>query len=202
MEMLKCSVRGCERSAAHKDMGRLGFCSKHYQRYKKHNDPHYEWRQKRPALDWIEKHVTYTGDDCLQWPFATGEDGYGRVHDPSLGGAMMTASRYMCIIAHGRPESPELEAAHSCGGGNKGCVNPNHLYWATPKINHSDKVKHGTTNRGSRQWNSKLKEVDIVKIRELLAEANHTQLSIARMFSVDPSVISDIKRGKTWGWLS
>lgn len=171
----------------------------HYCRIRAHGDPSVVKKVASPAKDWITEHASHDGDGCLTWPFHIGKDGYGRVHRPS-NGTLTTAARLMCEVAHGKPPSPIHEAAHSCGKGNLGCVNPRHVYWATPTRNHADKVQHGTTNRGERQWKSKLTTADIAEIRSLL-ETDITQNEIARRFGVNPSNISDIKRGKKWGWL-
>lgn len=194
----QCKVVGCERNAHRDDHGKSGCCSLHYQRFRKHGDASMVKRPPSPAKDWLIAHVAHDGEDCLTWPFAIGLDGYGRVHNFSTG-ALTTASRQMCLLAHGEPPTKKHEAAHSCGMGHMGCVNPQHLYWATPTTNHADKVQHGTTNRGSRQGGAKLIESDVVLIRSLLG--TQTQTAIAARFGVDPSHISDIKRGKRWGWM-
>ena len=49
----------------------------------------------------------------------------------------------MCELAHGEAP-PRYEAAHSCGRGHLGCVNPRHLRWATSKENKADMIVHGT----------------------------------------------------------
>lgn len=52
----------------------------------------------------------------------------------------------MCQKAHGDPPSPKHDAAHSCGRGHEGCVNPNHLSWKTKKQNQADRITHGTSH--------------------------------------------------------
>lgn len=192
-----CSVQDCERNAHRDENGKKGFCSLHYERQRKHGNPFVVKRNTR-AIDWLRQHSVHTGPDCLVWPFHIGKDGYGRAHYPGYG-PITTASRLMCIFAHGEPPTPRHEAAHSCGNGNKGCVNPLHLYWATPAENHSDKIKHGTTNRGERQGRSKLTEENVLQIRQMIG--SKTQAAIAKMYGVDQSTISDIRRRKRWGWL-
>jgi hypothetical protein len=148
-------------------------------------------------MDWLTAHASHECDDCLIWPFAIGADGYGRVHRPK--GSLTTASNLMCEMVHGPKPSQKHEAAHSCGMGNTGCVNPRHVYWATPKENHADKIKHGTTNRGEQQGASRLTEDDIRQIRS--RSGTESQLSLAREFQVDPSHISKIVNRQAWGWL-
>lgn len=57
----------------------------------------------------------------------------------------MNAHRLMCVFVNGDCPPDKNEAAHSCG--NRKCVNPAHLRWATYEENGADKIIHGT-NRG------------------------------------------------------
>jgi hypothetical protein len=192
-----CAAPECRRNAHRSENGKRGYCSMHYQRVKKFGDHTIVKKVPSPAIDWIEEHKLYFGLECLKWPFYIAKDGYGRAHYPN--GLLTTASRIMCIAAHGEPPTDGHQAAHSCGKGNQGCVNPKHLYWATIERNHADKLAHGTHCRGTRHLNSRLTESDISTIRRLLE--THSQLTIARMFGVDQSHISRIKTGDVWGWL-
>ena len=165
-----CSVEGC----CNKSCSR-GLCDKHYKRFRKHGDTSTRLRAatgERRA--WLEAHVSHDADGCLIWPYSRFHTGYGQYTLPS--GAKGTASRVMCELAHGAPPTPEHEAAHSCGKGHEGCVNPMHLRWATQADNAADKVRHGTDARGERQWQAKLTEDDVRRIRRLRGVM--TQLSL------------------------
>lgn len=194
-----CLVDGCIKNAHRDANGKLGYCCMHYKRFKAHGNPLTVKVTPSPALDWIAEHAGYKGDGCLEWPFAHGEDGYGRVRVARTG-STMTASRFMCVLAHGDSPSPKHEAAHSCGLGHQGCVNPKHLYWATSKENHADKIIHETTNRGERYGLAKLTESDVIKIRQMAAK-RIPQKEIAALFGIDQSHVSDIHRRERWGWL-
>jgi hypothetical protein len=106
----------------------------------------------------------------------------------------------MCELAHGKPPSSEHEAAHSCGKGREGCVNPLHLRWATTSENHADKKLHGTFLFGSAVKNSKLSETQAVEIRKMRGTKSCTQL--AKIFDVSPSTVNFIHTGKRWAHLS
>lgn len=199
MRFKPCKVSGCDKNSHHDAAGRRGLCVMHYRRLQAHGDVTITKRHDKPTLDWINEHASHESDECLKWPFAIGADGYGRVHMPNVG-HMTTASRLMCIVAHGNPPTSKHEAAHSCGKGNEACTNPKHIYWATPTQNQRDRVAHRTSNRGERQWKAKLTECAVIKIRALLESTS--QAEIARMFDVDASVISDIKRKKKWAWVA
>lgn len=194
--MNACSVDGCDRDASRAANGKRGFCSLHYQRVRKFGDPHEVRRTPSPAQDWLRAHVTHAGDDCLIWPFATGADGYGRAHRPKRG-SLTTASHLMCELAHGPRPSRIHEAAHSCGNGNKGCVNPRHVYWATPTENQRDRIEHGTSNRGTQQGASRLTDDDVRAIRA----ATCSQADLAMRYGVDQSHINKIIHRRAWAWL-
>ena len=74
------------------------------------------------------------------------------------------------------------------------------LYWGTQKQNMKDRLRHGTTARGEKHVNSKLKEADIYKIRELRSTGMLLR-EIATIFGVHTSLISYILRGKNWAHL-
>jgi hypothetical protein len=76
------------------------------------------------------------------------------------------------------------------------------LEWST----RSENMKHAVKNdllfmhHGEDLTQSKLKECHVLFIRKLLKKGR-THKYIAKMFYVDKSTISDIKRRKTWAWL-
>lgn len=132
-----CKIDGCEKQS----FGR-GMCSMHY--YRVLRNGHLSARAKAEdgaGIGWIKRHVNNKGDDCLIWPFGAPSCGYGQVR---VNGADIVASRYMCALAHGNPPTPRHEAAHSCGNGHLGCMNPKHLRWATRSQNNLDRKIHET----------------------------------------------------------
>lgn len=151
-----CQVDGCER-----ENHARGLCGSHYQQLRR-GDPVGELEPRPDTLGWLKSHASYDGDECLTWPFCTLATGYGSV---KMGGRSIGAHRAMTILAHGSPPSPDHKAAHSCGNGHKGCVNPNHLRWATQKENIADMVEHGTRLRGNQLPWAKLTPDDVRHIR-------------------------------------
>jgi len=57
-------------------------------------------------------------------------------------------------------------------------------------------IKHGGI--GNKRTATKLAENDVVEIKTLLITSKLNQKEIAAIYDVDPSHISDIKRGKRW----
>lgn len=157
------------------------------------------------AYKWLLAHVGYQGDDCLPWPFCVEKkSGRGLL---GVNGVSWWAHRLMCKLAHGEPPTPKHKAAHDCGKGHEGCVNPKHLQWKTQKENLADCVIHGTQGRHSYGPVGKLTLDQVQKIREL--EPTHTMGQMAAMFNVAEGTINDIWRGRTWvrphkviGWSS
>lgn len=189
----ECSVDGCAERG-----GRRGLCVKHYARWKRHGDPLViAMATPGSRLEWLNQHAMHQSNECLRWPFPrSAKDGRGYIHFRGVGTG---AHRAMCFLAHGEPPSPKHEAAHSCGKGHEGCVNPNHLRWATTVENESDKIEHGTRLRGDDIGNSKLTEADIPTIRSLCGAMKQSE--IAALYGVAQTTISAIKRRLIWSWV-
>ena len=109
-------------------------------------------------------------------------------------------SRLACERRNGPPPDHKYDAAHSCGNGHKGCVNPNHLSWKTRKDNMADQLEHGTRNRGERQGHSKLTKEIVLEIRS--KRGTQTQISIAEEYGLSAGHVSNLMNGKkSWEWL-
>lgn len=176
-----CSVDGCG-----KPHYSLGKCKPHYthEYYRKKAGPPPEY----PAQKFLREAVSYTGDDCLLWPFQRNNKGYPVVW---FGGRTTVASRAVCTLAHGAAPTPNLDARHSCGNGHNGCVNPRHLLWGTRKENVTDSLEHGTHPR---QIFAKLNEEAVHGIRN---DVRPTK-TLAEEHGVHVVTINAIKRGRYW----
>jgi hypothetical protein len=183
-----CSVEGCDKTARTR-----GLCNKHYIRLLKHNDPLVVLRDKADRgapQEFIEMALSYQDNkECLFWPFARNNYGYA-IMDSNL------VSRYMCEKIYGPLPSPIHQAAHSCGKGHLGCVNPHHLEWKTPAGNAADRVIHGTDSRGERSSSAIL---TWEKAREIKAmKGKFSGYKVAAIYGVDDGTIYAIWNGKTW----
>lgn len=150
--------------------------------------------RKKQWLD--EVAMLWESDDCLLFPFPLDPRGYGNFQDVTR--KTFTAHVYICEQAHGPCPYPEWEAAHSCGRRN--CVNKRHLRWASRADNESDKLIHGTHNRGERQGQSKLTSVEVLAIRAAINNGE-VQRQIASRFGISEQSVSGIKSRKIWSWL-
>ena len=184
-----CDVIGCDRPH-----WSGGLCSAHYQRKRKNGDPGSALIQtgKGERLAWLKLHAETKQTECLQWPFSFDPSGYGAAE---YEGKKIGAHRLMCILTKGKPQSTKLHAAHFCG--NKWCVNPNHIRWATASENGLDKRLHGRAVCGEKNNMSKLTE-SIVQSAKIMKKQGHTFTSIARIYNVSRHTIARAIQGKTW----
>lgn len=192
-----CSAPSCNGNSHWTSKGAHGLCRNHARRKKLYGsiDAGLRTPNGLPALFYQNSVLPCASDECLIWPYAR-TDGYAVM---STGGRPRTVHRMACIAVHGQPPSKEYEAAHTCGGGAMGCVNPRHLRWATPAANQADRAIHGTSNRGERCASSKLTEDEVNVIRSL--KGTMTQQDIASIFGVNYITVGDIHNGRTWSWL-
>jgi hypothetical protein len=104
----------------------------------------------------------------------------------------------ICLTFHGpRPEGHE--AAHL--NGNSLDNRASNLAWKTRVENELDKIEHGRSNRGSRQWKAKLTDQDVQEIRRLAAGGTR-QAEIAARFKISQPTVSEIASRKKWAWLT
>src|SRR5215471_9975359 len=188
----KCLVEGCDRKHF-----AWGYCSLHGKRWKRFGDP-LRKNVKAPdgaPLAFVYKALKWNSPDCLFWPYGRDQFGYGKVAGVPQSDR---AHRLICIKFYGDPPTPAHEAAHNCGNGHLGCVNPLHLQWKTHGQNCHDTSMHEMSARGEWQGTTKLSEGEVRRIRKLIADKELTYKKIAQLFGVGYGTISDIAQGKTW----
>lgn len=182
-----CSIDGCGQQAQ-----RRGWCAMHYARWQRHGDPlggRSTFNGEPKAF--LAAALTSATDDCILWPFNTGDTGYGQIYHARR---QLHVHQVACEHRNGPKPSPELEAAHSCGA--RACCNPRHLRWATPFENGQDKVAHGTALRGERSPRSKLTEKDVVRLLGLVGTTSREVL--AAEFGISSRHVGAIVAGESW----
>jgi hypothetical protein len=96
-------------------------------------------------------------------------------------------------------------ACHNCR--NPNCVNPSHLYWGTPDTNSKDKIRDGTTNKGEKNVNCKLTQIQVEEIRAKYAtkKSPHSKdinyKTLALEYDVCWTTIQRIISRHTWSHL-
>lgn len=179
-----CSVSDCKNKPH-----ALGFCTKHYQRYKKTGSTNPQrcadgtpeerfWR----FVDKKEK------NQCWNWTGVKGSGERGRL---KINYKFITAYRFSYELHKG--EIPDgLFVLHSCD--NPSCVNPDHLFVGTQKDNLDD--REAKNRRLTWAVNDspckKITDEVVVEIRSL----NITHSEISKKFGISQSLVSMIKSNK------
>lgn len=147
-------------------------------------------RDKGKGITWLRAHVAYSKDDCLKWPYSTDSRvGRGRV---GYKNKLCWAHRVMCELSHGTAPEGKPQAAHNCGNGHLGCVNPRHLEWKSNQENCQDKILHGRSQ--NRLGIKELKPEQIAEIKSL--GGTMAQLAIAERLGVSLSCVQYHLHGK------
>ena len=137
------------------------------------------------TAEWIRTHLDYSEERwCLIWPYALNQGGYANYNG-------LIVSRIMCEWRNGPPPPDKPEAAHECGRGREGCVNPTHLTWKSHSENMADTYAHGKRPR-----RYKLTPEDVDEIRSL--EGRMRLRDIAEKFNVSDVTIRQIHKGQIW----
>lgn len=107
----------------------MGYCSKHYSRWKRHGDASVNLQPKRDSLsDALETRVARIGE-CLVWTGTKTNLGYGQIY---VEGKLKLVHRVAWELENGSiPERMEID--HTCW--SRACVNVNHLRIAEHKQN-------------------------------------------------------------------
>lgn len=141
------------------------------------------------GLAFLRLLMGHRGSACVFWPFTRDTSGYGQC---AQDGKLVRAHRLMCEMTYGPAPDSKSEAAHSCGRGHEGCVNPNHISWKTTTENKLDTVAHGNGKKagGPRR---KLTDEQVAEIRRL--KGTKTYREMASMFGVHYRTVGLIATG-------
>jgi len=138
----------------------------------------------------FKKNYEIQPNGCWIWKKSIDKKGYGRIGD-------IRAHRYSYEKFKG--EIPiGMCVCHNCpGGDNTACVNPEHLWLGTQEENIKDKGPKGRQGKGEQQGNSKLKEFEVLEIKEKLKLGIST-VDLASEYKVSHGLIGHIKHGRAW----
>lgn len=164
-----------------------------------------------------EKYCPEPNTGCWLWTGGTSKEGYGRI---VVGGKKAGTHRVSWELHRG-PIPDGLCVLHRCD--TPPCVNPGHLFLGDKKANYDDMVAKGrerkarganheftkhpekssfakSGQKGSQNWQAKLREDDIFYIRQLYRSGLY-QKYIARFFGISIQHVSDIVNNQRWGHL-
>ena len=144
--------------------------------------------------DWIMNRHTTTDTNCWIWNGGKNSAGYGCY---STNNKMYLVHRFSLEDKLGRPLLDTEDVRHLCPGEpNRACYNPEHLDVGTRKENMEDMVRYGHSQKGSRNYQSKLTEEDVLSIRAV--RGMFLLRELAEMYGVDQALISMILNNKIW----
>ena len=116
---------------------------------------------------------------------------YGRITLCGNGARKHLRAHRISWEIHYGPIPEGMGVLHNCD--NPPCVNPHHLFLGTPGDNARDRASKG---RGVGR--AKLKEKQVVEIKELYRRSSLVQREIADLYGVARSTIGGILLGATW----
>lgn len=98
----------------------------------------------------------------------------------------------------GPPPPGAIHTRHLDGTRNNN--RPRNLAWSTCPENFADKVRHGTSNRGTQRGWSKLTPLQVRCVKALIAMGASDRM-LGRTFKVTASNISAIRKGRSWWYV-
>jgi hypothetical protein len=147
-----------------------------------------------PLKEKLIKHYnTNTESGCWEWTGYRDRDGYGRtevIHPRTHKRHTLQAHRASYEVFVGRIPKGKV-IAHKCD--NPQCINPEHLFVATPAENIQDMLNKGRINYG-KNARAKLRAEDITAIRV----SKLTQAELGIIYGVSQVQISRVKLRKDW----
>lgn len=133
-------------------------------------------------------------DECWNWLGCLAIRGsYGQINEK---GKLLKTHRVSYILQYGKIPKNKI-ICHKCG--NPKCCNPFHLYAGTALDNIADAKRHGTFfvpdgAKGEQHHDAKLNKEKVL----FILNSKKKGADLARQFSVTPSAISAVRKGRTW----
>lgn len=188
---MKCAL--CDRRVIAR-----GYCTLHYQRWKKWGDPNFTEVAPRgtPVPDRLSRYSRRARSGCLEWTGARNGSGYGKIQ---IDGRTEIVSRIAWELSNGAiPDG--IQVCHSCD--NPPCFEVSHLFLGTGSDNMRDCVRKGRKYIvcGEAHHLTTLSADDVREIRSATTDLSYQQL--ARQFNVSGSTIRRIVTGETWAHLA
>lgn len=165
-------------------------------RFSKKKCPFHDQLNTRKNLFYSQ--VSLPNDNgCMEWLGVLNSGGYGQINRYRQSPTSSHRFSYALFVS---PITDGLHVLHRCD--NLKCVAPDHLFLGTNADNICDCVAKGRFNRsnqpkGEKNKNSKLKEYQVLEIREKLAQGIYMKI-LAIEYAVHLRCIQQIKHKETW----
>lgn len=151
-----------------------------------------QFRERRREVFWTRIPRTDNDECCWEWTGTRLSTGYGVFsmdHTPRL------AHRLAYEWGIG-PIPDKLQVLHSCD--NPPCCRLSHLFLGTQADNINDKMAKNRGAIGDRHGRAKLKDDDVIAIRQRYHRRKMNCERLAEEFGVHPSQIGKIVRRAIW----
>lgn len=184
-----CSVPHCE-IRCHS----LGYCSRHYQAFRKYGDATKVLQKQHHGKTVRERFLIYTkqGPGCWEWVGHKDPNGYGRLN---IGGKPILAHRISYMLQYGDVPD-EMDVLHKCD--TPKCVNPEHLFLGTQADNVRDMHEKGRAlKRGLKGTEHNLAKLDEAAVRAIRA-STEPDGKVAAAFGIARTTVSDIRKRRSW----
>ena len=168
-----------------------GFCSAHYERFKRHGDPLGGRTRNGAGAEFIQAAIESATDEHIVWPYPLTAMGYGVA---TVNGKLVYAHIAVAEAVYGPGPSGTAVAHAPVICHIPACINPRHLRWATYAENQADRIIDGTSNRGERNGLAKLTAQAVLEIRASTDSADE----LAERYGVKRRTIHDVIQRRSW----
>jgi hypothetical protein len=184
----KCSVENCVQLTA----GKNGVCKEHYQEFLR-NGTIKSYERDPIEIRFKSKYKVDLNTDCWNWTASKDDCGYGYF----LKDGRPHRAHRISYEFHKGPIPEGIEVCHTCD--NPPCVNPDHLFLGTHKVNMGDMVNKGRSKGtpGEAHNKAKLTDEKVLEIRRLF-NAGYSESALVKKFKVCQSTINRVILRQTW----
>ena len=136
--------------------------------------------------------ICIDNNGCWNWKKSKSKSGYACItwKGQKKRGNRISYQTFKGMIPEG------LLVCHQCD--NRLCLNPEHLFLGNQKENMRDAQKKNRSIKGEKVSISKLKEKEVLQIREMAKMREKSHEKIGEMFGVSQSTVSLIAKRLIW----
>lgn len=147
----------------------------------------------------IERRTMFAERGCIELSGSEDTKGYGRVWRWVNGRTVIYRAHRIVWAYHNGGISGDVLILHKCD--NRRCINREHLFDGTPKINTHDAMEKGRFANGERHGCAKITEDQAISAKERYANGGISCKSLGKEIGVSESQMHAIIQGRRWGHL-